>query len=160
MNQGYLYGTNDKHIKRLQDKVSQTDYLVNTSKTVEFCNKPGLLGIDGMEKIIVQLHMLPTPKNTSENDSTTTTTTISPAKNFQKEINGYFNKNATENKTKEEKAPSMLASEVAAAGHTQYTRDLAVDMANKLVIEVRRLQCENRKTTHNNIVMSAKYNGW
>ncbi len=54
----------------------------------------------------------------------------------------------------------MLAAEVAAAGHTQYTRDLAVDMANKLVIEVRRLQCENRKTTHNNIAMSAKYNGW
>jgi hypothetical protein len=39
MNQGYLYGTNDKHIKRLQDKVSQTDYLVNTSKPVEFCKK-------------------------------------------------------------------------------------------------------------------------
>ena len=160
MNQGYLYGTNDKHIKRLQDKVSQTDYLVNTSKPVEFCNKPGLLSIDGMEKIIVQLHMLPTPKNMSENDSTTTTTTISPAKNFQKEINGFFNKNATENKTKEEKAPTMLASEVAVAGHTQYTRDLAVDMANKLVIEARRLKCKNRKTTHNNIVMSAKYNGW
>jgi hypothetical protein len=40
LNQGYLYGTNDKHIKRLQVKASQTDYLVNTSKPVEFFNKP------------------------------------------------------------------------------------------------------------------------
>jgi hypothetical protein len=60
------------------------------------------LSIDGIEKIIVQLHMLPTLKNVSENDPTTTVT-ISPAKQFQKEINGNFGKNITEkpqNKTR------------------------------------------------------------
>jgi|LakMenEpi03Aug12_release.lakeMendotaPanAssembly.Ray.scaffolds.fasta_scaffold2164909_1 hypothetical protein len=59
----------------------------------------------------------------------------------------------------EENVPTMSAAEVAAARHTQYTRYLAVDMANKLV-EVSCLKSENRKTTHDNIVMSAKYNGW
>jgi|688.fasta_scaffold2415134_2 hypothetical protein len=76
-----------------------------------------------MGKLTVQLKRLPTPKNVSENDPTTTTTTISPAKNFQKEINDFYNQNTTgkpQNKTQEEKVPTMLANEVAAAGHTQY----------------------------------------
>jgi hypothetical protein len=132
----------------------------DTSKPVEFCNKPGLLSKDGMEKIIVQLHMLPTHKNMPGNP-TATTKTIFPAKNFQKEIFIYQNTTGKpQNKTKEEKVPTMLVAEVAVARLTQYTRDLAVDMANKLVIEVRRLKCKNRQTIHKNNVMSAKYNGW
>ena len=46
MNQVFLYGTNDAHIKRLQDKKSQTDYLIITSMSLEFCNKPGLLSME------------------------------------------------------------------------------------------------------------------
>ena len=152
MNQGFLYGTNDAHIKRLQDKVSQTDYLINTSMPLEFCNKPGLLSIDGMDKIIVQLHMLPLIKGLPENKT-----------EIQKPGTQFYNitdPTKPQNKTKEDKAPDVLAAEIAAAAHTQYTRDLAVDMANKLVIEVRRLQCESRRAAHNSIMMSAKYSGW
>nr|CAH0102050.1 unnamed protein product [Daphnia galeata] len=152
MNQGFLYGTNDAHIKRLQDKVSQTDYLINTSMPLEFSNKPGLLSIDGMDKIIVQLHMLPLIKGLPENKT-----------EIQKPGTQFYNitdPTKPQNKTKEDKAPDVLAAEIAAAAHTQYTRDLAVDMANKLVIEVRRLQCESRRAAHNSIMMSAKYSGW
>ena len=152
MNQGFLYGTNDAHIKRLQDKVSQTDYLINTSMPLEFCNKPGLLSIDGIDKIIFQLHMLPLIKGLPENKT-----------EIQKPGTQFYNITDTtkpQNKTKEDKAPDVSAAEIAAAAHTQYTRDLAVDMANKLVIEVRRLQCESRRAAHNSIMMSAKYSGW
>ena len=136
-NQGFLYGTSDIHIKRLQDRISQTDYLINTSKPLEFCNKPDLLSIDGMEKIVVQLH-----------------------RPLFSEFYNNNNQSESQNKSKEEKVPSMLAAEITAAAHTQYTRDLAIEQTNKLVIDVRRLQCESRKSTHNNIVLSAKYNGW
>ena len=149
INQGFLYGTDDARIKRLQDRISQTDYLINISKPLEFCNKPDLLSIDGMEKIIVQLHMPPLVKDLPINRT-------APTPNTQKPIS----ESESKNKTKEEKVPSMLAAEITAAAHTQYFRDLAVDQTNKLVIEVRRLQCESRKATHNNIILSAKYNGW
>ena len=112
MNQGFLYGTNDAHIKRLQDKVSQTDYLINTSMPLEFCNKPGLLSIDGMDKIIVQLHMLPLIKGLPENKT-----------EIQKPGTQFYNitdPTKPQNKTKEDKAPDVLAAEIAAAAHTQY----------------------------------------
>jgi hypothetical protein len=105
-----------------------------------------------MDKIIVQLHMPPLIKGSPENKT-----------EIQKQGTQYYNirePTKPQNKTKEDKVPDVLAAEVAAAGHTQYTRDLSVDMANKLVIEVRRLQCESRKAAHNSIMMSGKYSGW
>jgi hypothetical protein len=107
-----------------------------------------------MDKIIVQLHMPPLIKGLPENKT-----------EIQKQGTQYYNitePKKPQNKTKEDKVPDVLAAEVAAAGHTPPgpTRDLSVDMANKIVIEVRRLQCESRKAAHNRIMMSAKYSGW
>ncbi|KAK4024930.1 hypothetical protein OUZ56_010422 [Daphnia magna] len=54
----------------------------------------------------------------------------------------------------------VLRAEIDAVAHTQYTRDIAVEMSNGLAEEIRALQCQIHETAHTNAITTAQYNGW
>ena len=156
----FLYKTRDAQVQRIQDRVSQTDYLVNITTELEFCGKSALFRINGMDKILIAINV-PPPKLYASNDSSpgnVTGSTVAPL-TVDTQTNGSYTGGSTGNVT-DKKVPDSLAGEIQLAGHQQYTRDEATDQINRLAGEIRRLQCENRKATRNHILLSAKSNGW
>ncbi|XP_032799014.2 uncharacterized protein LOC116935919 [Daphnia magna] len=160
VNDGLLYKTHDPKMRRLQDRISQTDYLVNVTKELERCGKSALFSINGMEKILIVIN-IPTPELYTSYASGFTNATEPLATPLLVEVhsNGSYDSIDSQNTT-ERKIPASLAAEIKQAAHHQYTRDLALDQVNRLANEIRRLQCENRKATRNSILLSAKNDGW
>ncbi len=104
--------------------------------------------------------MVPTPKlYTSYSSSSLNATgpTVLPL-TVDIHSNGSYDgidaKNVTHNEVH-----SSLAAEIEQAVHHQFTIDEAMDQIDQLAGEIRRLQCENRKSTRNSILLSAKSNG-
>ena len=54
----------------------------------------------------------------------------------------------------------LTRAEIEYASHTQYSRDLAMEVSNHLAKEIRTLQCEHRRATHQAAISTAQYNGW
>ncbi|KAK4025104.1 hypothetical protein OUZ56_010607 [Daphnia magna] len=160
VNDGLLYKTHDPKMRRLQDRISQTDYLVNVTKELERCGKSALFSINGMEKILIVIN-IPTPELYTSYASGFANATEPLATPLLVEVhsNGSYDSIDSQNTT-ERKIPASLAAEIKQAAHHQYTRDLALDQVNRLANEIRRLQCENRKATRNSILLSAKNDGW
>ncbi|KZS03122.1 Uncharacterized protein APZ42_034229 [Daphnia magna] len=160
VNDGLLYKTHDPKMRRLQDQISQTDYLVNVTKELERCGKSALFSINGMEKNLIVIN-IPTPKLYTSYASGFTNATEPQAIPLLVEVhtNGSYDSIDSQNTT-ERKIPASLAAEIKQAAHHQYTKDLALDQVNRLANEIRRLQCENRKATRNSILLSAKNDGW
>lgn len=160
VNDGLLYKTHDPKVRRLQDRISQTDYLVNVSKELELCGKSALFSINGMDKILIAVN-IPTPElyTSYTSDSTNATGPTAIPLLVEVHTNGSYGSISSQNTT-ERKVPASLAAEIKQAAHHQYTRDLALDQVNRLANEIRRLQCENRKATRNSILLSAKNDGW
>ncbi|KAK4014036.1 hypothetical protein OUZ56_026582 [Daphnia magna] len=146
--------------RQSQDRISQTDYLVNVTKELERCGKSALFSINGMEKILIVI-TIPTPELYTSYASGFTNAAEPLATPLLVEVhtNGSYDSIDSQNTT-ERKIPASLAAEIKQAAHHQYTRDLALDQVNRLANEIRRLQCENRKATRNSILLSAKNDGW
>jgi len=160
VNDGLLYKTRDSKVQRIQDRISQTDYLVNVSAELELCGKTSLFKINGMDKVLIAIN-IPTPKlYTSYSSSSTNATgqTVSPL-TVDIHSNGSYDGIDARNVT-DSKVPSSLAAEIQQAAHHQFTRDEAMDQINRLAGEIRRLQCENRKSTRNSILLSAQNDEW
>ncbi|KZR98566.1 Uncharacterized protein APZ42_005949, partial [Daphnia magna] len=151
VNDGLLYKTHDPKMQRLQDRISQTDYLVNVTKELERCGKSAFFSINGMEKILIVI-IIPTPELYTSYASGFTNATEPLATPLLVEVhtNGSYDSIDSQNTT-ERKIPASLAAEIKQAAHHQYTRDLALDQVNRLANEIRRLQCENRKAIRNSI---------
>ncbi|KAK4021818.1 hypothetical protein OUZ56_003727 [Daphnia magna] len=147
-------------MRRLQDRINQTDYLVNVTKELERCGKSALFSINGMEKILNVIN-IPTPELYTSYASGFTNATEPLATPLLVEVhtNGSYDSIDSQNTT-ERKIPASSAAEIKQAAHHQYTRDLALDQINRLANEIRRLQCENRKATRNSILLSAKNDWW
>ncbi|KZS05511.1 Uncharacterized protein APZ42_031277 [Daphnia magna] len=54
----------------------------------------------------------------------------------------------------------LTRAEIEYASHTQYIRNLAMDILNHLAREIRNLQCESRKTAYHAATTTAQYDGW
>jgi hypothetical protein len=54
----------------------------------------------------------------------------------------------------------LTRTEIEYASHTQYSRDLAMEVSNRLAKDILNLQCEQRLTTHQTTISTAQYNGW
>jgi hypothetical protein len=54
----------------------------------------------------------------------------------------------------------LTRAEIEYASHTQYSRDLAMEVSNHLAKEIRNLQCEHRRAAHQAAISTAQYNGW
>ncbi|EFX78925.1 hypothetical protein DAPPUDRAFT_320052 [Daphnia pulex] len=54
----------------------------------------------------------------------------------------------------------ITRAEIEFASHTQYARELAMEVSNHLAKEIRNLQCEQRKAAHYAAISTAQYNGW
>ncbi|KAI9557202.1 hypothetical protein GHT06_017019 [Daphnia sinensis] len=138
-------------MRRLQDRISQTDYLVNVTKELELCGKSALFSINGTEKILIVIN-IPKPELYTSYASGFTNATGQPETPLFVEVhtNGSYDSVDSQNTT-ERKVPTSLAAEIRQAAHHQYTRDLALDQVNRLANEIRRLQCENRKATRKTV---------
>jgi hypothetical protein len=157
---GLLYKTRDPTVQRIQDRLSQTDYLVNVTAELELCGKAALFRINGMDKVLISIN-IPTPKLYTSYSSSSPNATGPTAQSLTVDIhsNGSYDGVDAKNVT-DSKVPSFLAAEIQQAAHHQFTRDEAMDQINRLAGEIRRLQCENRKSTRNSILLGAKSNGW
>lgn len=157
---GLLYKTRDPTVQRIQDRLSQTDYLVNVTAELELCGKAALFRINGMDKVLISIN-IPTPKLYTSYSSSSPNATGPTAQSLTVDIhsNGSYD-GADAKNVRDSKVPSSLAAEIQQAAHHQFTRDEAMDQINRLAGEIRRLQCENRKSTRNSILLGAKSNGW
>ncbi len=54
----------------------------------------------------------------------------------------------------------ITRAEIEFASHTQYIRDLAMEVSNHLAKEIRNLQCEQRKANHYAAISTAQFNCW
>jgi hypothetical protein len=125
--EGLLYKTRDAKVQRIQDRASQTDYLVNVTSELEFCGKSALFHINGMDKILIAIN-IPPPKLYASNISSSENVTGStiPPLTVDTQTNGSFSGGSAGNVT-ERKVPDSLAAEIQLAGHRQYTRDETTD---------------------------------
>ncbi|KAI9562541.1 hypothetical protein GHT06_009994 [Daphnia sinensis] len=100
VNNGLLYKTHDPNIRRVQDRISQTDYLVNVTKELELCGKSALFSINGMEKILIVIN-IPTPELYTTYASDVTNATGPPATLLLVEVhtNGSYDSIASQNTT-------------------------------------------------------------
>ena len=147
---GLLYSTNEVEIKRLQDKNTQTDFLVNTTLET-FCKQRLFQRILGMEKVLVTIYAAPP----TSNEPRLVQVNVSSSSNITF-INGTKTNQLNVNKT----VAPVLKGEIEAAAHLQYARDSSLEFENKLAREIRRLQCETRKINQHNVVSTAQMNGW
>ncbi|KZR97182.1 Uncharacterized protein APZ42_008088 [Daphnia magna] len=130
-------------MRRLQDRISQTDYLVNVTKELERCGKSALFSLNGMEKILIVIN-IPTPELYTSYALGFTNATEPLATPLLVEVHSNRSYDSIDShNTTERKIPASLAAEIKQAAHHQYTRDLALDQVNRLANEIRRLQCEN-----------------
>ncbi len=131
-----LHSTTDPNIHRMRDSERQIDFLFSVNKT-GYCNVPAgksrFSPVMGMENVIIASKIL---DKTSDS--------FKPS----------------DLKIASEKVATLLQSQVDTAAHTQYLRDLAVEMSNGLGREMRAIQCQARKLAHKNAVTTAQYNGW
>jgi hypothetical protein len=128
---------------RVRDPHKQLDFIYS-AKPVPACSTPGNFSeyhaVQGMEKIMI------TVKTISTND------TDSPILKNARAI-GAFGKTI-------QITSHLTRAEVEFASHTQYSRDIAMEVSNHLAKEIRNLQCEQRKATHQAVLSTAQYNGW
>ena len=153
--EGLLYKTQDRTIKRLQDRISQTEYLVNVTEELHLCGKPTLFPINGMDKIMITINVPEATLYTTNSTGPATPPLMVDVVNTKGSYEGPPDSIPTD-----ERVAKPLEAEITQAAHEQYTRDVAVDQINRLAREIRRLQCENRKATRNRILLSAKDDGW
>lgn len=141
--EGFLYLTSESDVKRLQDRHSQTDFLINSTLEM-FCKQRLFQKVLGMEKILITVYTIPplsfNPIKTNETENQKTI--------LQNQINSTKN------------VAPVLKAEIVSAAHVQYNRDIALEYENRLAREIRRLQCETRKINHHNIISTAQFNGW
>ena len=128
--------TSEPFTNRIRDSQRQTDFLFSTNSTA-FCDTPAkssdLKPVLGMENVMLHIR---------EIDSAT-----------------YAMK--MENDDHEaEKMALMLKAEVDSAAHSQFMRDITVEMSNRLAREIRAIQFQTRELAHKNAVATAQYNGW
>jgi hypothetical protein len=143
LGEGLLYGTNDPEIKRIQDRHNQTDYLVNATME-KVCDKRLFHRVLGMDKVFLSIYAAPP-------------TDLDSIRNYS---SGPKDSTTTKPTNSTTSVAAVLRAEIETAAHVQYTRDLALDFENRLAREIRRLQCESRKTNHLNVMSTAQYNGW
>ena len=74
MTDGLLFTTQDRALKRLQDRVGQTEYIVNVTTELELCGKSALFTINGMDKILIAINV---PESTLYSTNSTGST-VSP----------------------------------------------------------------------------------
>ena len=153
--EGLLYKTQDRTIKRLQDRISQTEYLVNVTEELHLCGKTTLFPINGMDKIMITINVPEATMYTTNSTGPTNPPLMVDVVNTKGSYEG-----PTDSIPTDERVAKPLEAEITQAAHEQYTRDVAVDQINRLAREIRRLQCENRKATRNRILLSAKDDGW
>lgn len=133
---GLLYNTSKPTLKRLQNRETQVDFLINTTLTT-FCNETLYNTVAGMDKVLVVINY----------------TIIKNINKSPEENNSKFKYSTVE-------APTIVAAEITTAAHEQYVRDLDLEMENKLATEIRKLQCDSRKAIHQNAITTAQYDGW
>lgn len=136
---GLLYHTSNATTKRIRDTKRQVDYLFNTT-IVGYCSTPAnssnLMAVSGMPNVLLRYTEMLTLNSTNSNRRTSD----SPATD---KLSSLF-----------------VRSDVNLVAHTQYTRDLAIEMANNIIKEVRTIQCQTRRLAHQNAAAAAQYNGW
>ncbi|XP_045023839.1 uncharacterized protein LOC123468628 [Daphnia magna] len=128
-----LYETTDPKIFRIRDSNKQLDFVVK-NVSVGLCkpatNFSNFRPVLGMDRVVASWIYA----NSSKND----------AKIGNKNMN----------------ISTLLRAEIDAVAHTQYIRDVAVEMSNGLAEEIRALQYQIRETAHKNAIATAQYNGW
>ena len=132
---GWLHNTSNPSVQRIRDPIKQLDYLFNTTSAA-ICELPARSSlfkpVVGMENVYIKIHFRFPLKAKPTNHSVT-----------------IINSTTT-----------LIRSEIETAAHTQYIRDIAVDMANGLSHELRVIQCQTRELAHRNAIATAQYNGW
>ena len=125
-----LYETTDPFTQRIRDSEKQLDFLFNKTK-IRVCNIP--------QSRSPYMQILGMNKVVIQILPPTTQVKQPPSSDHLTKI---------------------LKSEIDLAAHTQYVRDIAVEMSNTLAKELRTAQCQTRKLAHQNAVATAQFNGW
>ena len=118
-------------MQRLQDRISQTEYLIKMTSELERCGKSALFSINGMDKVLIVIN-IPTPKlyTLYLSSSTNTTGPTVPPLTVDIHSNGSYD-GIDADKIPSSKVPSSLAAEIQQAAHHQFTRDEAMDQINR-----------------------------
>jgi hypothetical protein len=144
---GVRYSENNSTTFRVRDPLKQLDFLYRP-ENVSVCTlakkSSPFRAVEGMDKVVITVELLPSVIPEGEH----VTIRIPPG--------------LTSNISTPDDALTVLITraEIEFASHTQYARDLAMEVSNHLAKEIRNLQCEQRKAAHYAAISTAQYNGW